>query len=299
MTREHEQQTGDKAFPKKVLPSLKREYAFWQSERQTASGLNRYSGQAYDDSAAVNMYHAASERLKKPLVGEKATVGRHYLAEAESGWDFCARFEGRCMDFNPVDLNCNLYLYETLLAEWSERFGEDGSAYRAAANARKAKINDLCWDGNGGGYYDYCYAEKRLGTYPSAAGFHPYFTGVAPKERTDGLKALLAKLERAHGISAGAPSDTAYQWGDPNVWAPLQYVAVQALKNYGLIEDAKRVAEKYLNTVRRNFEKTGKLYEKYNGDTGGNDAVSEYGTPEMLGWTAGVYLALLELVEIL
>ena len=297
MVREHFAWSKDEAWLKNLLPTLKKEYAFWQSERKTENGLNRYSGGAYDDNAALNMYHAASERLKKPLDGEKETVGRHYLAEAESGWDFCARFEGRCMDFNPVDLNANLYLYETLIAEWSEKFGEDGSAYRAAANARKDKINALCWDEKTGAYYDYCHAENRRGTYPSAAGFHPYFTRLAPQDRASGLKTLLEQLERPHGVSAGAPADTAYQWGDPNVWAPLQYVAVTALQNYGLIEDAKRVAKKYVETVQRNFEATGNLYEKYNGNTGGIDAVSEYGTPEMLGWTAGVYLALLEFLE--
>ena len=41
------------------------------------------------------------------------------------------------------------------------------------------------------------------------------------------------------------------------------------------------------------FAAHGKLFEKYNGLTGDIDAVSEYGTPEMLGWTAGVYMNLL------
>lgn len=296
MAREHFAWSKDEEWLKKLLPSLKREYAFWQTERRTENGLNRYSGQAYDDKAAADMYEAASVRLKKRLGGDRATVGRHYLAEAESGWDFCARFEGRCMDFNPVDLNSNLYLYEVLLAEWSELFGEDGSAYRKAAEARKAKINALFRDEKGI-YFDYCHAENRRGTYPSAAGFHPYFVGLAPKEDAAGLTLLLQKLERAHGVSAGAPADAAYQWGDPNVWAPLQYVAVKSLENYGLRADARRVAQKYVETVRTNYEKSGGLYEKYNGDTGGNDAVSEYGTPEMLGWTAGVYLALLEFLE--
>ena len=58
----------------------------------------------------------------------------------------------------------------------------------------------------------------------------------------------------------------------------------------GFIEDAKRIAKKYVDLVDTNFEKTGGLWEKYNAVTGGIDAVSEYGTPEMMGWTAGVYL---------
>ena len=84
--------------------------------------------------------------------------------------------------------------------------------------------------------------------------------------------------------------DEKYQWAYPNVWAPCQYVAAKALERYGCAGDAKRIAEKYCKLIERNFEKHGKLFEKYNGVTGGIDAVSEYGTPEMLGWTAGVYM---------
>lgn len=56
------------------------------------------------------------------------------------------------------------------------------------------------------------------------------------------------------------------------------------------MNEAKRVAEKYAKLIEHNYQSHGKLFEKYNGLTGGIDAVSEYGTPEMLGWTVGVYL---------
>ena len=72
---------------------------------------------------------------------------------------------------------------------------------------------------------------------------------------------------------------------------PCQYIAVAALQNYGFADDAERIAQKYTALIERNFALHGKLFEKYNGLTGDIDAVSEYGTPEMLGWTAGVYMA--------
>lgn len=76
----------------------------------------------------------------------------------------------------------------------------------------------------------------------------------------------------------------------PNLWAPCQYIAVKALEYYGYSDEAKRIARKYAKLIECNFEIHGKMFEKYNGLTGGIDAVSEYGTPEMLGWTAGVYM---------
>ncbi|MFR6641122.1 MAG: trehalase family glycosidase [Christensenellales bacterium] len=49
------------------------------------------------------------------------------------------------------------------------------------------------------------------------------------------------------------------------------------------------MAEFWLNDVAGTFEKTGKLYEKYDGEKGGAATVNEYGVPEMLGWTAGTF----------
>ena len=61
--------------------------------------------------------------------------------------------------------------------------------------------------------------------------------------------------------------------------------------------NAMRLAEKYVRAVEQTFVKTGKLFEKYNLLEGSADAVSEYGTPEMMGWTAGVYLTLKHFLE--
>ena len=43
--------------------------------------------------------------------------------------------------------------------------------------------------------------------------------------------------------------------------------------------------------IDRIFHKTGCIYEKYNVITGEIGIGEEYGTPEMLGWTAGIYLS--------
>ncbi|MCH8020390.1 hypothetical protein IH785_11060 [candidate division KSB1 bacterium] len=41
----------------------------------------------------------------------------HYTAEHESGWDMTSRFNERCLDYLPIDLNSCLYKYEIDLAE--------------------------------------------------------------------------------------------------------------------------------------------------------------------------------------
>ena len=101
---------------------------------------------------------------------------------------------------------------------------------------------------------------------------------------------MLYSLEGEWGIYATEKTDKKYQWAYPNVWAPCQYIAAESLHRFGYEKESARIAQKYTALIEKNFAAYGKLFEKYNGVTGDIDAVSEYGTPEMLGWTAGVYL---------
>ena len=100
----------------------------------------------------------------------------------------------------------------------------------------------------------------------------------------------MADAELPYGIACGAPNPAwKCQWDYPNVWAPLQFVTYKALMNYGYTEEARRVAEKYVALVEKNFAETGNLWEKYDGLTG-KVACDEYEAPPMMGWTSGVYI---------
>ena len=63
-----------------------------------------------------------------------------------------------------------------------------------------------------------------------------------------------------------------------------------ALKRLGLLKDARRIAEKYIKTFDYNFTETGKIWGKYDATTGKVGQSFEYETPEMRGWSAGVYV---------
>ncbi len=73
-------------------------------------------------------------------------------------------------------------------------------------------------------------------------------------------------------------------------WAPLQYIVIRALDNYGYTDDAKRAAKKYIDVSEKMYEKTGVMWEKYNVLTGDSNTAADYKSREMLGWSAGVYL---------
>jgi alpha,alpha-trehalase len=86
---------------------------------------------------------------------------------------------------------------------------------------------------------------------------------------------------------------TDQQWDAPNGWAPLQWMAVQGLANYGYVDLAINVAKRWMELNRKVYENTGKMMEKYNVvDTNLIAGGGEYPAQDGFGWTNGVYLAL-------
>jgi alpha,alpha-trehalase len=215
------------------------------------------------------------------------------MAEAESGWDFTSRFAHRCEDFCPVDLNSNLYVYESLLAEITDK--AEGMIWRSRANRRKQLITDLCWDEERGAFFDYDYKNGVRSQMLSAATFHPLWAGIATERQAAAVaKSALPRLEARNGIVPCAQLDDRFpcQWEAPNLWPCLQYIAYKGLENYGIVEAALRLASKYVQAVCSGFETTGDLWEKYNAEDGSMKSCDEpgYTAPAMMGWTAGVFV---------
>ena len=86
---------------------------------------------------------------------------------------------------------------------------------------------------------------------------------------------------------------TGQQWDAPNGWAPLQWMAIVGLENYGHHSMAKNIAERWLALNDKVFAATGKMMEKYNvEDLSQLAGGGEYPSQDGFGWTNGVYLAL-------
>lgn len=274
---------------------LEREYTFWQSKRGTPIGLNRYSCDYTDEECEEpGITHGYTLRTGKELAPTAAN-GKNVLAECESGWDFSPRFQGRCTEFAPVDLNCLLYHDEMLLAQWAQACGRErqAQAYRASAAARKAQmLRTMKHDGI---YYDYDFANNTRSAVVSCAALYPFAFGV--DDSVEDFLKTLAHVERAWGVVACDDDTGGYQWSSPNSWAPLNDIAVMAAYRLGAVEVGKRLARKYTQATEKLFMETGNLWEKYDGTTGKLTASNEYETPPMLGWTAGVYLSLRDGIE--
>lgn len=291
--------TGDREWLASAFGTLRREYDFWMRERSTPAGLNRYSSSA-GEALRREFVRTGGTRLGTDFEAlcrseeSLLRLGGHFAAEAESGWDFNPRFERRCEDFCPIDLNANLYLYERLFARFAEVLGDDAAAAdwsRRAARRRDA-IDRLC-RADDGLYYDYDYRSNRRSTVLSGAVFNLLYAGIPDAEQAARLvAAALPRLEHAHGVAVteDAPYDYSYQWAYPNCWAPIVYLAVRGLDAYGYRDQARRIARKYVATVVATFDATGNLWEKYDVRDGSIGVSDEYELPAMLGWSAGTFV---------
>jgi alpha,alpha-trehalase len=276
---------------------LKKEYDFWMTKRLTTTGLNRYFHHAHEQEVVAFFDELILNRLVVRAVNreEKLLKGGHYLGEAESGWDFTPRFEGRCTDFVPVDLNCNLFLYEENFSYFGEilRTGES-EAWREIAGKRRELFSKYCWNESKGLFMDYDLANHRHTSVESLATFYPLWAGIATGEQSKKVLESLSHFEYDFGLGACQEMDISevFQWDHPNGWPPLHYTAICSVEKYGYFEAAKRLAEKYVNVVARNYESSGDLWEKYNVVDGSLNVKNEYQMPSMMGWTAGVFVYL-------
>ncbi len=280
--------TADDQMLCEGLEALKLELDFWYNKRTAENGLAHYSCDA-DAETYIRGYNMYRDRTGIALQGEVEYMGRNVYAEAESGWDFCGRFGGRCLEHNAIDLNCLLWFDETFIAKHT---GE--REYAERAEARKEKMMALM-RAEDGVFYDYSYTENKKSAVISCASFFPQFVGLV--DDGQGMDILLSALELDFGLQATVACEGNFQWGENNGWAPLQLLAAEALLRCGRRDDALRIAKKYVSLVEKCFAETGHLWEKYNVRDGNSEAVGEYGTPRMLGWSAGVYQSLKSLLR--
>lgn len=119
----------DDEWLKNAYPVIKKEYDFWMRKRISPIGLNVYGDNGETAEDCVKNAEAVIARTGIKCGESAESVGRNHFAEFESGWDCTPRFNARCAEFCPIDLNCNLYFYERFLDNVQKKFniadGED------------------------------------------------------------------------------------------------------------------------------------------------------------------------------
>lgn len=300
MVREVYEATGDKEWLKSAYETLKKEYQFWQTERMTPTGLNRYFGTETDFDYCAKKY---CDRLHIEFPEDKELIKEYaysFQAGAESGWDFstrCGLFNHR---FNWSDLNAMLYGMEQNMAFFSKELKKNEEAvWSEAAEKRAELMNKYMWNDELGFFCDYDFVNDEQGTLATPAVFVPLFTGMATEKQASQILKTLDKLETEFGLVSSEYREDLLngQWDYPQGWPPSHYIAIRGLLRYGFKDEAMRIAKKMKDLFETNFETTGYLWEKYNVVTGDISITQEYKTPPMMGWCASIYLYCKNLLE--
>lgn len=228
----------------------------------------------------------------------------HATAEHESGWDMTSRFQSRCLNVLPVDLNSCLFKYEKDLAEMHALSGDRSREkffLRRASKRKKAMVN-LMWDERLGFFFDYDYGKERRGRFQSVAGFYPLWAGLADESQAERVKRNLKLFEQKGGLANTQEtglSDEFRQHDYPNGWANQHWIAVKGLMNYGFVEDARRISLKWLKLNKRVFEETGEFWEKYDVVSCGVGRQGRYTNQSGFGWTNAVFIKLIKQLSVI
>ena len=292
--------TKDTHWLEGAYAALKKEAAFWEDRRMTKIGLNRYCGEKMPPERETVYAAAMEKRMGSDMGLSRGELAYGLLSAGESGWDCTPRMTWETYNYAPVDLNCLLYAQENCLAEFACILGkpEEQKHWQKRSEERAALCRKYLQAENGV-FFDYHLLKQKQNALVSVACFYPLFCGLATGQEAEAAYSLLPILETEHGILTCERCDVpgSYQWGYPNGWAPMQYIVVKGLLDYGYDEAAERIARKFVNTVERCFATTGHLWEKYNILEGSVNVQNEYDMPPMLGWTFGVYVAFLKLLS--
>lgn len=292
---------------------LQKEYDYWMDKTAaTKHAVNM------PDGSTLNRYYDADVKPRQESFKEDMEIAtkessvesdsfqqksKELRSGAESGWDFSTRWfaDGKSIgtiqttNVIPVDLNGLLYNLELTLAKAYLETKNPALAkeYTTAAAKRKAAINKYCYNSQQHWYYDYIISSGKQSKEQTIAGASPLFFNLAPRQQAAAIAATMKTKFLKQGGVVTTLKNSGQQWDAPNGWAPLQWITVKGLDNYGLKSLAKDVSARWVALNEKVYANTGKMMEKYNVENTTLDAGGgEYKSQDGFGWTNGVYLAM-------
>lgn len=304
---------------KTYAPTLRQEYAFWMegAESLTADKPTHRRVVRLADGSILNRYwddqpeprpesYLEDVELAEQSGRKHEEVYRNIRAAAESGWDFSSRWFAdqqnlstiHTTDIIPVDLNALLYHVERTLADMATLEGnkEEARKYEKLAKNRRKALLKYSWSDEAGFFYDYDFVAGKTTDIPTLAAVFPLYFCMAKKKQAAAVAQKLQHDFLKPGGLVTTLNRSGQQWDSPNGWAPLQWMSVQALRNYKQDQLADEIAQRWVEKNEDIFHNTGKLMEKYNvQDMNLQAGGGEYPTQDGFGWTNGVLLKLITL----
>lgn len=309
----------------KYLPSMEKEYEFWMDGSTKLTELNAEASSfrrvvRLPDGEILNRYWddkniPRSESYREDIkTANKAIsaipdtkpeeVFRNLRAAAESGWDFSSRWltENPEKTFNlytihttdilPVDLNSLIYYLEYRLSKTYERAGNKAKAdlFKQKYQTRKKALIKYFWNAEKGFFMDFDFKKNKQTNIYSLAGIFPLYFQIADQKQATQVAQKIKKSFLKQGGLIATLHTTDEQWDAPYGWAPLQWLAIKGLKNYGFNSLASEIKSRWLKLNQKVYRDTHKMLEKYNvEDLSRLDGGGEYENQDGFGWTNGVY----------
>ncbi|HWA28772.1 MAG TPA: alpha,alpha-trehalase TreF [Lacunisphaera sp.] len=295
----------------RYLPALQAELDYWNDVTASTQHVVALPGggtlQRYYDQSDCPRWEAFSqdEHLSRVSPQAPGELYRNLRSGGESGWDFSSRwFMGgetlghiRTTEFVPVDLNCFLLHLERTLSKALAAAGRTADAERMAeaATRREQLIQRHCWSDAHGFFFDHHLPTGQCSPHYTMAAVVPLFIRCATQAQADAVAAILRERFLQAGGLQTTLTRSGEQWDAPNGWAPLQWMAVTGLVNYGHNDLAAEIAQRWINLNVGVFARTGRLMEKYNVvDLSLPAGGGEYPTQDGFAWTNAVLLKLLK-----
>lgn len=303
------------------LPYMLREYRFWVKGRRRlaaeddVSAIRRVVRLAdgsivarYFDDKSTPRPESLREDVETVEKANQTDVEKMYLdlrAGAESGWDFSSRWFRDPQDISSihttdivaVDLNCLLYHLEMTIAETYQLMYQPLLArkFQRYADKRMHAIHKYLWDEKEQFFVDYDFRQSESTGRVTLAGVYPLFTKLATEAQAKAVAARIEKDFLKEGGLVATLVDNGQQWDAPNGWAPLHWVVIQGLRNYGHHALADTIKQRWVATCLGVYAREAKMVEKYNvvrpNELGGG---GEYALQDGFGWTNGVLATLLK-----
>lgn len=309
----------DPKWQLKYLDSLEKEYKYWMDgeNKKLKPGqafakivamkdkkyLNRYFD--YEEIPREESFLEDLDAAKGLTKNKKQKLYSNIRAACESGWDFSSRWFGDekslsdCIttEILPVDLNSLLFFAEKKLSELYllKKNPVKSDEYLVRSIKRRDMINRVFWNSRKSFYFDYNFKSDSLTNIYSLAACYPLFFEVADIEKAASVADVIEKKFLKSGGLITTLNHTGQQWDAPNGWAPLQYIAIKGLQNYGFNMLANEIKSRWLNLNKDVFGRTKKMFEKYNVEsTASSGGGGEYPLQDGFGWTNGVAIALIK-----
>jgi alpha,alpha-trehalase len=301
------------------LPYLLTEYRFWMKGRtKLAKQEHRAFARVVQmkNGELLNLYyqnkitprpeslHEYIETAGLAIERDAERLYLHLRAGAESGWDFSSRWFSDVNDIRtihtadiiPVDLNSLLYQLESTIAEAYQVMKQPllVRKFQKLADRRAAAINKHCWDEEAGFYVDYNFHQEHTTGRLSLAGVFPLYAKIASTKQAAAVADVIQRDFLKDGGLVTTLVENSQQWDAPNGWAPLHWIVIEGLRNYGYYTLANDIKHRWIATNMKVYQSQHKLVEKYNVVTGdGLGGGGEYPLQDGFGWTNGVLAALL------